>query len=62
MEHPMYPYLFSPLEINGVILPNRVVLPAMVTRLPGVDGLINEDTIERYVRYAKPIFRTLQNE
>ena len=44
--------LLQPLDINGMVLPNRVVVPAMVTRLSGEDGLVNEDIIARYVRYA----------
>ncbi len=45
--------LLEPLDINGMVVPNRVVVPAMVTRLCGEDGLVDEDTIERYVRYAR---------
>ena len=44
--------LLQPLDINGMVLPNRVVVPAMVTRMSGEDGLVNEDIIARYVRYA----------
>ncbi len=46
------PALLAPLDINGMVLPNRVAVPAMVTRLSGEDGLVNEDIIDRYVRYA----------
>ncbi len=53
MDHLHYPLLFSPYQTNGLVLPNRIVLPAMVTRLPGVDGFVNQDTSDRYVRYAK---------
>jgi 2,4-dienoyl-CoA reductase-like NADH-dependent reductase (Old Yellow Enzyme family) len=35
------------------VLPNRIVLPAMVTRLSGEDGVVNDDIRARYVRYAK---------
>jgi 2,4-dienoyl-CoA reductase-like NADH-dependent reductase (Old Yellow Enzyme family) len=45
--------LFSPLAIRTMVLPNRIVLPAMVTRLSGEDGLVNDDIRARYVRYAK---------
>ncbi|MDP6926090.1 MAG: NADH:flavin oxidoreductase [Rhodospirillales bacterium] len=45
--------LFEPLDINGMIIPNRVLVPAMVTRLSGEDGMVNDDIIDRYVRYAK---------
>jgi dimethylglycine catabolism A len=45
--------LLAPLTINGMTLPNRVVVPAMVTRLSGEDGYVNEPVIERYQRYAE---------
>ncbi len=45
--------LFEPVQINAMRLENRVVLPAMVTRLSGEDGLVNQDIIDRYVRLAK---------
>ena len=45
--------LFSPFMINGMTLPNRFVLPAMVTRLSGEDGFVNEDIRQRYLRFAK---------
>ena len=45
--------LFEPFELRGVTLPNRIVLPAMVTRLSGEDGRVNDDVRARYVRYAK---------
>lgn len=45
--------LFSPLTVGSVTLPNRIVLPAMVTRLSGEDGLVNADVRARYVRFAK---------
>ncbi len=44
--------LLEPLDVNGMTLPNRVVVPAMVTRLSGEDGYVNQDVIDRYVRYA----------
>src|SRR6266481_2896644 len=34
-------------------IPNRVLVPAMVTRLSGADGLVNDGIIDRYVRYAE---------
>lgn len=49
----MFSKLFSPVSINGMVLPNRIVLPAMVTRLSGEDGLVNQDITDRYVRYAQ---------
>lgn len=45
--------LLEPLKINTVTLHNRIVLPAMVTRLSGEDGYVNQDIMDRYVRYAK---------
>ena len=45
--------LFQPFPIRSMTLPNRLVLPAMVTRLSGEDGVVNEDIRARYVRYAK---------
>lgn len=45
--------LFEPLVVNGMTLPNRIVLPAMVTRLSGEDGHVNDDIRARYTRFAK---------
>lgn len=45
--------LFEPLNIGGMTIPNRVMVPAMVTRLSGEDGLVNKDIVDRYVRYAQ---------
>lgn len=50
--------LFEPFPIatpsgRPVILPNRLVLPAMVTRLSGEDGLVNDDIRARYTRFAR---------
>jgi 2,4-dienoyl-CoA reductase-like NADH-dependent reductase (Old Yellow Enzyme family) len=45
--------LFTPLRVRSMTLPNRLVLPAMVTRLSGEDGVVNDDIRARYVRYAK---------
>jgi 2,4-dienoyl-CoA reductase-like NADH-dependent reductase (Old Yellow Enzyme family) len=45
--------LLTPLKINTMTVPNRVVVPAMVTRLSGEDGFINQNVIDRYVRYAQ---------
>lgn len=44
--------LFEPLVINGIRLENRIVLPAMVTRLSGEDGFVNQAIRDRYLRYA----------
>jgi 2,4-dienoyl-CoA reductase-like NADH-dependent reductase (Old Yellow Enzyme family) len=45
--------IFEPLDIKGMVLPNRIMVPAMVTRLSGHDGFVNKDIADRYVRYAK---------
>ena len=45
--------LFEPFRIKNVLLPNRLVLPAMVTRLSGEDGLVNDDIRARYTRFAR---------
>jgi 2,4-dienoyl-CoA reductase-like NADH-dependent reductase (Old Yellow Enzyme family) len=45
--------LFTPFDINGMLLQNRIVLPAMVTRLSGEDGFVNKDIRDRYIRFAK---------
>ena len=44
--------LFEPLGIGSMVVPNRIMVPAMVTHLCREDGLVNEDVIERYARYA----------
>jgi 2,4-dienoyl-CoA reductase-like NADH-dependent reductase (Old Yellow Enzyme family) len=36
-----------------MVLPNRLVLPAMVTRLSGEDGFVNQDIRNRYLRFAR---------
>lgn len=45
--------LFEPLDVGGMRIANRVMVPAMVTRLSGEDGLVNQDITDRYVRYAQ---------
>jgi 2,4-dienoyl-CoA reductase-like NADH-dependent reductase (Old Yellow Enzyme family) len=49
----MYDLLFAPLRLNHLTLPNRVLLTAMVTRLSGEDGLVNQAIVDRYVRFAR---------
>lgn len=49
----MFAKLFTPFQINSLTLANRLVLPAMVTRLSGEDGFVNQDITDRYVRFAK---------
>ena len=45
--------LLEPLNIGGMVVPNRIMVPAMVTRLSGEDGFVNQDIVDRYVRYAQ---------
>jgi dimethylglycine catabolism A len=47
------PKLFEELALGPLTVPNRLVLPAMVTRLSGEDGHVNDDIERRYVRFAK---------
>ena len=44
--------MFEPLKIGGMTIPNRIMVPAMVTHLCKEDGVVTQDTIDRYVRYA----------
>lgn len=45
--------LFEPIQINSMQLVNRIVLTAMVTRLSGEDGFVNQDIHDRYIRFAQ---------
>ncbi len=45
--------LLTPLAINTMTIANRVLVPAMVTRLSGEDGYVNQAIIDRYIRYAE---------
>jgi len=45
--------LLEPVAIRGLAVPNRIVLTAMVTRLSGEDGTVNQPVIDRYVRFAE---------
>ena len=53
MSQPSYPLLFSPVKVNRMVLPNRLAALALVTRLPGEDGYLNQQTRDRYLRYAR---------
>ena len=44
--------LFEPLEIGSMRIPNRIMVPAMVTRLSGEDGFVNQAISDRYAGYA----------
>ncbi len=45
--------LFEPFTVGTLTLPNRLAVPAMVTRLAGEDGYVNDDIVERYSRFAE---------
>lgn len=45
--------LLEPVKIGTATAPNRVAVPAMVTRLSGEDGFVNQGIVDRYVRYAR---------
>ena len=45
--------LFEPFRVGSMLLPTRLVLPAMVTRLSGEDGLVNDDIRARYARFSR---------
>ncbi|MBI4242790.1 MAG: NADH:flavin oxidoreductase [Planctomycetes bacterium] len=47
-----YPKLFEPFRIKSMTLENRTLVTAMVTRLSGADGFVNNEIRERYVRFA----------
>lgn len=49
----LYPNLYSPLELAGLRLPNRIVMPPMGTGLPEHDGTVNDRTIAYYRRRAE---------
>lgn len=44
--------VFTPLAVGSVTIPNRIAVPAMVTRLSGDDGLVNDAIVARYERFA----------
>lgn len=44
--------LLEPVTFRGLTLPNRVVLTAMVTRLSGDDGYVNQAIVDRYTRFS----------
>mgnify|MGYP006318185377 FL=1 len=39
--------LLEPININGMKVPNRVMVPAMVTRLSGEDGFVTREISDR---------------
>lgn len=53
MSHPADSLLFTPFRLGKLELCNRIVLPAMVTRLSGEDGRVNDRILDRYIRFAE---------
>ncbi len=45
--------LDTPLQLGPVTVANRYAVPAMVTRLSGDDGFVNDDIVERYRRFSE---------
>lgn len=45
--------LFDPLRLGPIEVANRFAVPAMVTRLSGEDGFVNDDIVERYRRFSE---------
>lgn len=45
-------YLFSPFEIKGCHLKNRIVMPGLASFLIENDGSITDKTVEHYRRRA----------
>ena len=50
----MYDLLLSPFRIQGLTLPNRIVMPPMVSFLAGDDGTVTRDHIVHYEQSAGP--------
>lgn len=50
----MYDLLLSPLGIQGLTLPNRIVMPPMVTFLAGDDGMVTRAHRDHYEQSAGP--------
>ncbi len=45
--------LFDPVDLGSVRAPNRLAVTAMVTRLSGEDGYVNDAVVERYRRFSE---------
>ncbi len=50
---PVHSALFAPGVIGGVTLRNRVVMPAMTTRLADAEGYVTEELIAYYLARAR---------
>ncbi len=47
------PNLFSPIEINGLVLPNRIIMSPMFSNSAGPNGVVSDNTIKHYVDRAR---------
>jgi len=47
--------LLDPLEVKGLILKNRIVMPPMHTGLATTEGAVTDDLIEHYVKRSKAL-------
>ena len=45
--------VFTSLAVGSTTIPNRLAVPAMVTRLSGEDGFVNDAVTERYRRFVE---------
>ncbi len=52
-EPPARMQLLEAFELGELRLPNRILLTAMVTRLSGEDGYVNDPIVDRYRRFAR---------
>jgi dimethylglycine catabolism A len=44
--------LFDPIPLRGAVIPNRIVMPPMTTRLAATDGSVTAELIQYYVARA----------
>jgi dimethylglycine catabolism A len=44
--------LFDPIPLRGAVIPNRIVMPPMTTRLAAADGSVTAELIQYYVARA----------
>lgn len=51
----MLVYLLDPLEVKGLTLKNRIVMPPMHTGLATTEGAVTDNLIEHYVRRSKAL-------
>jgi len=47
--------LLDPLEVKGLTLKNRIVMPPMGTNLATTEGAVTDDLVEHYVRRSKAL-------